>query len=149
MYLDRTALGYSRTGDQASGSSPCSVTVLDFQRQVHLCRPQFRQAESGMSVTFRLPLRGMEKGRSWRYLHLDVFTDEPFTGNQLAVFLDAGDLDTELMQRIALEMAFSESTFVFPAEDPGTDLSGPAWRGAAGSSQPHDKSPGREDGPAQ
>ena len=74
-----------------------------------------------MSVTFCLPLRGMEKGRSWRYLQLDVFTDEPFTGNQLAVFPDAGDLETELMQRIALEMAFSESTFVFPAEDPRTD----------------------------
>jgi trans-2,3-dihydro-3-hydroxyanthranilate isomerase len=63
----------------------------------------------------------MARGRSWRYLHLDVFTDEPFTGNQLAVFPDAGDLETELMQRIALEMAFSESTFVFPAEHPGTD----------------------------
>lgn len=59
--------------------------------------------------------------RKYHYLHLDVFTDRPLTGNQLAVFLDAPDLDADLMQRIALEMAFSETTFVFPAEDPGTD----------------------------
>jgi trans-2,3-dihydro-3-hydroxyanthranilate isomerase len=57
-----------------------------------------------------------------RYLHLDVFTDAPLSGNQLAVFPDAGNLTTELMQRIALEMAFSETTFVFPPEQPGTDF---------------------------
>jgi len=57
----------------------------------------------------------------YHYLHLDVFTDRPLTGNQLAVFLDAEDLDTNVMQRIALEMAFSETTFVLPAEHPGTD----------------------------
>src|SRR5262245_32025094 len=61
------------------------------------------------------------KTRSYRYLHLDVFTHVPLTGNQLAVFTAAGDLETETMQRIALEMAFSETTFVFPPEQPGTD----------------------------
>ena len=59
---------------------------------------------------------------SYRYLHLDVFTDTPFSGNQLAVFPDATGLESELMQRIALEMAFSETTFVFPAEASGTDM---------------------------
>jgi trans-2,3-dihydro-3-hydroxyanthranilate isomerase len=53
------------------------------------------------------------------YLHFDVFTGARFEGNQLAVFLDAPDIPPELMQRIAAEMAFSESTFVFPAEGPG------------------------------
>ncbi|MEX2662479.1 MAG: PhzF family phenazine biosynthesis protein [Vicinamibacterales bacterium] len=57
--------------------------------------------------------------RSLRYLHLDVFTSVPFQGNQLAVFPDPGDLSTETMQAIAREMAFSESTFVFPAEKGG------------------------------
>ena len=57
----------------------------------------------------------------YHYLHLDVFTDRPLTGNQLAVFLDAEGLDADVMQRIALEMAFPETTFVFPAEHPGTD----------------------------
>jgi trans-2,3-dihydro-3-hydroxyanthranilate isomerase len=54
-----------------------------------------------------------------RYLHLDVFTDRAFEGNQLAVFPDPGGLTTEQMQRIANEMAFSESNFVFPKEGPG------------------------------
>jgi trans-2,3-dihydro-3-hydroxyanthranilate isomerase len=49
------------------------------------------------------------------YLHVDVFTDNPFEGNQLAVFPEPPrDIDVSLMQRIAAEMNFSESTFVFP-----------------------------------
>jgi trans-2,3-dihydro-3-hydroxyanthranilate isomerase len=55
------------------------------------------------------------------YIHLDVFTDLPFTGNPLAVFLNAGGLDEWRMQRIANEMAFPETTFVFRPEAPGTD----------------------------
>jgi trans-2,3-dihydro-3-hydroxyanthranilate isomerase len=56
-----------------------------------------------------------------QYVHLDVFTNQPFTGNQLAVFLDAAGIDEQRMQRIANEMAFPETTFVFPPEAPGTD----------------------------
>jgi len=56
-----------------------------------------------------------------QYVHLDVFTDQPFTGNQLAVFLDAVEIDERRMQRIANEMAFAETTFVFPPEVSGTD----------------------------
>lgn len=59
--------------------------------------------------------------RSYRYLHLDVFTDRLLTGNQLAVFLEPAGLDTDTMQSIAREMSFSESTFVFPAEDGKSD----------------------------
>ena len=54
-----------------------------------------------------------------RYLHLDVFTDRLFEGNQLAVFPDPGDLTTQQMQVIAKEMNFSESTFIYPAERGG------------------------------
>ena len=55
-----------------------------------------------------------------RYLHLDVFTSRPFEGNQLAVFPDPpADLPTETMQAIAQEMAFSETTFIYPAEQSG------------------------------
>ncbi len=57
--------------------------------------------------------------RTLRYLHLDVFTSTPFEGNQLAVFPDPGELSAETMQRIAREMAFSESTFIYPAEKGG------------------------------
>jgi trans-2,3-dihydro-3-hydroxyanthranilate isomerase len=55
------------------------------------------------------------------YAHLDVFADEAFNGNQLAVFTDAVGLDPDRMQRIAGEMAFPETTFVFPPESPETD----------------------------
>jgi trans-2,3-dihydro-3-hydroxyanthranilate isomerase len=59
---------------------------------------------------------------SLSYLHYDVFTDEPLTGNQLAVFLDGRGLSTERMQAIAREMNFSESTFMLPPEVSGTDV---------------------------
>lgn len=57
-----------------------------------------------------------------RYLHYDVFTDRMFEGNQLAVFPDGRGLSAAQMQTIAREMNFSESTFVFPAETPDTDV---------------------------
>lgn len=56
------------------------------------------------------------------YLHYDVFTAEPLSGNQLAVFLDGRGLETARMQAIAREMNFSESTFIFPPEEPDTDI---------------------------
>src|SRR5215467_11175621 len=60
--------------------------------------------------------------KSYRYLHLDVFTDRLFGGNQLAVFLDGRGLATDTMQAIAKEMNFSETTFVLPPERPDTDV---------------------------
>ena len=54
-----------------------------------------------------------------RYVVVDVFTDTPLAGNQLAVFTDARELDGELMQALALEIGFSETTFVLPAEEGG------------------------------
>jgi trans-2,3-dihydro-3-hydroxyanthranilate isomerase len=60
--------------------------------------------------------------RSYRYLHYDVFTDHLFGGNQLAVFLDGRGLTEDMMQAIAKEMNFSETTFVLPPESGGTDV---------------------------
>ena len=57
-----------------------------------------------------------------RYLHYDVFTRRPLAGNQLAVFPEAAGLDPALMQRIALEMAFPETTFILPPETDDTDV---------------------------
>jgi len=57
---------------------------------------------------------------SYRYVFADVFTDEALTGNQLAVFTDARGLDDETMQALALEIGFSETVFVLPAEQGGT-----------------------------
>ena len=56
--------------------------------------------------------------RAYRYLHLDVFTQQRLSGNQLAVFPVAEGLDDALMQRIAREINFSETTFVMPPGDP-------------------------------
>jgi trans-2,3-dihydro-3-hydroxyanthranilate isomerase len=49
---------------------------------------------------------------------VDVFTERALSGNQLAVVLDGRDLSSDLMQRIAREMNFSETTFIMPAENP-------------------------------
>jgi len=51
-----------------------------------------------------------------RYVVADVFTDTPLEGNQLAVFTDGRDLDTETMQALARETKFSETVFVLPTE---------------------------------
>jgi trans-2,3-dihydro-3-hydroxyanthranilate isomerase len=54
-----------------------------------------------------------------RFITADVFTDEFFGGNPLAVFPDGEGLDPELMQRIAAEFNLSETVFVLPPEDSG------------------------------
>jgi trans-2,3-dihydro-3-hydroxyanthranilate isomerase len=55
-----------------------------------------------------------------RYALADVFTDKPLAGNQLAVFLDAHEMDERLLQPLAREMNLSETVFVFPPERGGT-----------------------------
>ncbi len=68
-----------------------------------------------------------------RFYTADVFTNEMFGGNQLAVFPDGVGLDASLMQKIARELNLSETVFVFPPEKsahtrrlriftPGTEL---------------------------
>ncbi len=56
----------------------------------------------------------------YNYYTCDVFTDQRFGGNQLAVLLDASGLNDKQMQQIAREFNFSESTFVFPADEGST-----------------------------
>lgn len=56
---------------------------------------------------------------SGRYLLLDVFSDRPLEGNQLAVFTDARGVGAELMQRLARELRLSETVFVLPAQHGG------------------------------
>lgn len=53
-----------------------------------------------------------------RYLTADIFTTKRFGGNQLAVIPDARGLTTEQMQTITREFNYSETTFVFPPDDP-------------------------------
>ncbi|MES0875229.1 PhzF family phenazine biosynthesis protein [Sinimarinibacterium thermocellulolyticum] len=46
------------------------------------------------------------------YCILDVFTERPYTGNPLAVVLDADELQTAQMQAIAREFNLSETVFL-------------------------------------
>lgn len=48
---------------------------------------------------------------SYRYVLADVFTRQPLTGNQLAVFTDARGIDDETMQALARELNLSEIVF--------------------------------------
>jgi trans-2,3-dihydro-3-hydroxyanthranilate isomerase len=48
---------------------------------------------------------------------VDVFTERPFAGNQLAVVLKADGISGETMQSVAREMNFSETTFVLRPGD--------------------------------
>lgn len=58
--------------------------------------------------------------RTIRFVTTDVFTSEPFTGNQLAVCFGAEGLSTETLQAITREFNYSETTFVFAPEAPDT-----------------------------
>ena len=51
------------------------------------------------------------------YYIVDVFSETPFGGNQLAVLPDAEGISPQGMQRIAREFNFAETTFVTPARD--------------------------------
>jgi trans-2,3-dihydro-3-hydroxyanthranilate isomerase len=55
----------------------------------------------------------------YAYLLVDVFTEQQFGGNPLAVFPEAAGIAPELMQRIANELNLSETSFVLPAENGG------------------------------
>ena len=53
------------------------------------------------------------------YVMCDVFTDRPLSGNQVAVFTAAEDVDGSLMQPLAREINFSETVFVLPPKADG------------------------------
>jgi trans-2,3-dihydro-3-hydroxyanthranilate isomerase len=56
--------------------------------------------------------------RAFRFVTVDVFTDQRFGGNQLAVFPDARGMSDAHMQALAAEFNLSETTFVLPPADP-------------------------------
>ncbi len=59
-----------------------------------------------------------------RFSIVDVFAEEKYAGNQLAVFTEAGHLTTPQMQRIAQEINYSETTFILDstARNSGYDV---------------------------
>ena len=58
-----------------------------------------------------------------KYYLIDVFTNEMFGGNQLAVFPNGSEVPVELMQRLARELNLSETTYVLPPKNNSND----AW----------------------
>jgi trans-2,3-dihydro-3-hydroxyanthranilate isomerase len=48
---------------------------------------------------------------------VDVFAEEKYAGNQLAVVRGGADLSDEALGKIALEMNYSETTFILTEED--------------------------------
>lgn len=61
--------------------------------------------------------------QSIRFYIVDVFAQEPLSGNPLALVVNAQDLSQETMQRIAREFNQSETTFLLPPTREGAD-----WR---------------------
>ncbi len=54
--------------------------------------------------------------RKFTFYIVDVFAEEKYAGNQLAVIREADPLSTPEMQKIAKEMHFSETTFILSDE---------------------------------
>lgn len=81
-----------------------------------LSRREFHALSALTSMSANAPVR------TFAFEWWDVFTTQPLTGNQLAVFPDARGLSDAEMQRIAREMNLSETTFVLP-RDKATEAS--------------------------
>jgi trans-2,3-dihydro-3-hydroxyanthranilate isomerase len=60
--------------------------------------------------------------KEFRFHQVDVFTDRPFAGNPLAVFVNAEGLTDDEMQALAREMNLSETTFVLPTRTAEADF---------------------------
>lgn len=60
---------------------------------------------------------------SFKFVLVDVFTEQPLAGNQLAVVLNAQGLADRQMQAIAREFNYSETTFLLPSRQAKAD-----WR---------------------
>lgn len=58
---------------------------------------------------------------SHRFQFVDVFSEQPYSGNPLPVFLDADGMSTEEMQKITRWMNLSETAFLLPPTDTRAD----------------------------
>lgn len=64
--------------------------------------------------------RGYSERMRYRFLTCDVFTDQRFGGNPLAVLPDAEGVTDAQMQQITREFNYSETTFVLPSTNGST-----------------------------
>jgi PhzF family phenazine biosynthesis protein len=56
-----------------------------------------------------------------RFELVDVFNESPFSGNPLAVMVDAEDLSTDAMQQVTRWLNLSETAFLLPPSNPVAD----------------------------
>jgi hypothetical protein len=70
-----------------------------------LAWPASRSARPSRSTSSRAEGRVMDH----KLILVDVFADQPFSGNQLAVFPDARGLSDRAMQALAREINFAET----------------------------------------
>ncbi len=56
---------------------------------------------------------------AWSFTIVDVFTERPLAGNQLAVFADGPTIPEPLLQPLACEINFPMSVFAYPPERGG------------------------------
>lgn len=56
------------------------------------------------------------------YFLMDVFTNQPYSGNQLAIFPEASSIPEELLPKIARELNLSETVYLYPKSDPKADF---------------------------
>src|SRR4029077_16380804 len=89
--------------------------------------PRELSARSALPAGWRSSCSAWRHSYSPCFLHkvsypihiVDVFTERALTGNQLAVVLGADGIPPDVMQRVAREMNFSETTFVMTPSQPG------------------------------
>ena len=55
-------------------------------------------------------------------IFIDVFTDTPYSGNQLAVFPEGDGISSGQMQMLANEINYSETTFILGSGAPEADF---------------------------
>jgi len=60
--------------------------------------------------------------KPYKFALVDVFTEQPLAGNQLAVFPKAQGLTDDQMQAIAREFNYSETTFILPPRQAKADF---------------------------
>jgi trans-2,3-dihydro-3-hydroxyanthranilate isomerase len=61
----------------------------------------------------------MSPNKQHRIFMVDVFAEKPWAGNPLAVIVSDNKLPTTVMQQIAAEINFSETTFIRSEPEPG------------------------------
>src|SRR5437879_10612147 len=86
-----------------------------------MTRREFARAGVAGAAGFSLQRSPAGGENGYRYVHLDVFTDQRLAGNQLLVYTEPGSLTPEQMQALTRESNYSENTFVFHPEQPGTE----------------------------